>query len=88
MTILEELYYGHISPWSDYTPSKETEKAERKYIRCTDELRFYVSEKHSKEKLEELIESQSSLLALNKKDAFLSGFKLGIRIILEVMSEP
>ena len=88
MTILEDLYYGNISPWSDYTPSKETEKAERKYNRCTDELRFYVSEKHSKEKLEELIESQSSLLALNDRDAFLNGFKLGVRMILEVMSEP
>lgn len=88
MTILEDLYYGNISPWSDYTPSKETEKVERKYNRCTDELRFCVNEKQSKEKLEEMIESHSSLLALNEKDAFLNGFKLGIRMILEVMSEP
>ena len=84
MTILEDLYYGNISPWSDYTPSKETEKAERKYNRCADELRFYASEKHSKEKLEELIESQSSLLALNEKDAFLSGFKLGVKLMIAI----
>ena len=84
MTLLEDLYYGNISPWSDYTPSEETEKAERKYNRYTDELRFYVSEKHSKEKLEELIESHSSLLALNEKDAFLNGFKLGVKLMVEV----
>ena len=84
MTLLEDLYYGNISPWSDYTPSKETKKAEQKYNRCTDELRFYVSEKHSKEKLEELIESQSSLLALNEKDAFLNGFKLGVKLMIAI----
>ena len=86
MTILEDMYYGNLSPWSDYTPSKETEKAERKYNRCTNELRFCVNEKQSKEKFEEMIESHSSLLALNERDAFLNGFKLSIRIIMESLS--
>ncbi len=86
MTILEDMYYGNLSPWSDYTPSKETEKVERKNNRCTDELRFCVNEKQSKEKLEEMIESHSSLLVLNERDAFLNGFKLGIRIIMESLS--
>lgn len=87
MGILEDLWHGNIMPCvRKLTPnSKQYELT--KYIARHEEALISILPEQAKETYEKLKENQDELSSLNELDAFVSGFQLGARIMLEVMED-
>lgn len=85
MKILEELWYGNVMPGE-----RSVEKGGRPWnlgrliLQNEEELKPLLSEKAT-EVLEKLRDSQSELNDLNECEVFVCGFRLGARIMLEVL---
>ena len=86
MTTLENFYFGNINP-SEYKQSKDTKKKLSEMTRLLDELRAMLTTEQQKEKLEQIENCQLSLIALSEKDAYIEGFKLGVRITTEIYTD-
>ena len=76
MTTLENFYFGNINP-SEYKQSKDAKKKLSAMTKLLDELRSTLTTELQKDKLEQIENSQLSLIALAEKDAYIEGFKLG-----------
>ena len=85
MKILEELWYGNVAP-SERSMDKGSPMWElgRLIVRNEEELAPLLSAK-AKEVLEKLRDNQSELNDLNECEVFVCGFRLGARIMLEVL---
>ncbi len=83
MTALEKYYFGNINP-GEYKQSKDTKKKLSQTIKAFDELRSMLTTEQQKEKLEQIDNCQLSLIALSEKDAYIEGFKLGVKITTEI----
>lgn len=86
MTTLENFYFGNINS-SEYEQSKDTKKKLSETIRTLDELRSMLTTNQQKEKLEQIDTCQLSLVALSEKDAFIEGFKLGMKMATEIYAD-
>ena len=86
MTTLENFYFGNIDP-SEYKQSRDTKKKLSKMTKLLDELRSILTTEQQKEKLEQIENCQLSLIALSEKDAFIEGFKLGVKMTTEVYAD-
>ena len=86
MTILENFYFGNINP-SEYKQSKDSKKKLSEMTRLLDELRSTLTTELQKEKLEQIENCQLSLIALSEKDAFIEGFKLGVKMTTEIYAD-
>ena len=86
MTTLENFYFGNINP-SDYKQSKDTKKKLSEMTRLLDELQSTLTTEQQKEKLEQIENCQLSLIALSEKDAFIEGFKIGVRMTTEIYAD-
>ena len=85
MSILENLWYGNVKP-SERKMSSNSEQYELvKYIARHEEALLPMLSNESRETYEKLWECKSELSSLNELEAFISGFQLGARIMLEVM---
>ena len=85
MTTLENFYFGNINP-SEYKQSRDTKKKLSEMTKL-DELRSICTTEQQKEKLEQIENCQLSLIALSEKDAYIEGFKLGVRITTEIYTD-
>ena len=83
MTTLENFYFGNINP-SEYRQSKDTKKKLSEMTKLIDELRSMLTTEQQKEELERIENCQLSLIALSEKDAFIEGFKLGVKMTTEI----
>ena len=83
MTTLENFYFGNVNP-SEYKQSKDTKKKLSEMTRLFDELRAMITTEKQKEKLEQIENCQLSLIALSEKDAYIEGFKLGVKMTTEI----
>ena len=83
MTTLENFYFGNINP-SEYNQSKGTKKKLSEMTRLLDELRAMLTTEQQKEKLEQIENCQLSLIALSERDAYIEGFKLGVKLATEI----
>ncbi len=86
MTTLENFYFGNINP-SEYKQSKNTKKKLSEMTRLFDELRAMITTEKQKEKLEQMENCQLSLIALSEKDAYIEGFKIGVRMTTEIYAD-
>ena len=86
MTTLENFYFGNINP-SDYKQSKNTKKKQLEMTKLLDELRSMLTTEQQEEKLEQIENCQLSLIALSEKDAFIEGFKIGVRMTTEIYAD-
>lgn len=86
MTTLENFYFGNINP-SDYKQSKDTKKKQLEMTKFLDEFRSMLTTEQQKEKLEKIENCQLSLIALSEKDAFIEGFKIGVRMTTETYAD-
>ena len=86
MTTLESFYFGNVNP-SEYKQSKDTKKKLSEMTRLLDELRVMITTEKQKEKLEQIENCQLSVIALSEKDAFIEGFKLGVRMTTEIYTD-
>ena len=87
MRILEELWYGRINP-SQRTQSDDKSASEltEQIVEKEDELAALLSDE-AKEILDQMSDKQLDLSTSNERKAFISGFRLGARIMLEVMDD-
>ena len=86
MTTLENFYFGNINP-SDYRQSRDTKKKLSKMTRLLEELRSTLTNEQQKVKLEQIENCQLSLIALSEKDAYIEGFKLGVKMATEIYAD-
>ena len=85
MKILEELWYGNVAP-SERSMDKGSPMWElvRLIVRNEEELAPLLSEK-AKEVLEKLMDNQAELHCIRECEVFVRGFRLGAKIMLEVL---
>lgn len=87
MTTLEDLYYGNIIPYEHSFKRGSAYSEVLGYIvRHQDDLIPTLTEQQ-KEIFENLKDCESELHGMNELEAFISGFKLASRIMIEVMQE-
>lgn len=88
MTTLEDLYYGNIIPHERSFKQGSAYSDVLGYIvRHQDDLIPTLTEQQ-KETFEKLKDCESELHGMNELEAFICGFKLATRIMIEVMHEP
>lgn len=88
MTTLEDLYYGNIIPQEHSCIHGSAYSEVVGYIvRHQDDLIPTLTEQQ-KEIFEILKDCESELHGMNELKAFISGFKLATRVMIEVMNEP
>ena len=86
MTTLENFYFGNINP-SEYKQSKDIRKKLSETTVLSDELKALLTTNQQKEKLEQIDNCQLSLIALSERDAYLEGFKLGVKMTTEIFAD-
>ena len=86
MTTLENFYFGNVNP-SEYRQKKDTKKKLSEMTNLLDELKSLLTTEQQKEKIEQIDNCQLSLIALSERDAFIEGFKLGVRMTTEIFAD-
>lgn len=86
MTTLEDFYFGNINP-SEYKQSKNTRKKLSEITNLLDEMKTLLTTEQQKEKLEQIDACHLSLIALSERDAYIEGFKLGVRMTTEIFAD-
>ena len=86
MTTLENFYFGNINP-SEYKQSKDTRKKLSEMTDLLDELKSLLNTEQQKEKLEQEDNGLLSLIALSERDAYIEGFKLGVKMTTEIYAD-
>ena len=86
MTTLENFYYGNFNP-SDYRQNKDTRNKLSKLTELLDEMKSLLTNEQQKEKIEQVDACQLSLIALSERDAYIEGFKLGVRMTTEIYTD-
>ena len=84
MTILEDFFYGNILP-CEYEQSTEARKKLSEMNITIDRLIAAAQDENLKAAIEKAFDKQSELTALYERDTYLAGFKLGIRMMAEVL---
>ena len=87
MKIIEDLYFGRISPYEmSISAAPEYQKLKALADRNEDLLRQTLSDEQ-KELLEKLIESMTDISSISERDMFINGFRLGIKLMIDVMQD-
>lgn len=86
MTTLENLYFGNNNP-SEYKYSKDARKKLSETIALINELKSLNTTERQKEKLAKIDNCQMSLIVLSECDAFIKGFKIGVKITTEIYAD-
>ena len=85
-TILNLEYYGNVRP-TDEPQSDEVKKALSEVVKMEEALCERLTDKGQKEIISELSERYSKLITLTERDGFLQGFRLGAKLMVELMAE-
>lgn len=86
MTLLEDFYFGNIQPCEN----EQSAEVRRKLSAMTDteeRLKAKIPDDMLRDEVEQAFGKQTELIALCERDAYLAGFKLGIRM-KEVLTKP
>ena len=86
MTTLENFYFGNVNP-SEYKQSKDTKMKLSEMTGLLDNLKCLLTTGQQKEKLEQIDSCQLSLIALSERDAYIEGFKLGVKMTTEIYAD-
>ena len=83
--ILEDLYYGNITPGAQQiTPNSELKRATDRIARFESQLTERLDE-DGQTILAKLIESRDEVESITAREHFILGFRLGARITMECM---
>ena len=86
MNIIEELWYGNISPCERHFKRGSTYSELLGYIvRHEEDLQKRLSD-NEKEIFEKFTECTNVMYGIAEREAFVRGFTLGARIIIEIMN--
>ena len=87
MNTIQDLYYGRISPYEmSISTAPEYQKLKALADRNEDLLRESLSDEQ-KELLEKLTESITDISSISERDMFIAGFRLGMRLMIDVMKD-
>ena len=87
MKIIEDLYYGRISPYEmSISATPEYQKLKALADRNEDLLRESLSDEQ-KELLDKLIETVTDISSISERDMFINGFQLGVKMMIDVMKD-
>ena len=87
MKIIEDLYYGRISPYEmNISATPEYQKLKALADRKEDSLRELLSDEQ-KELLDKFIETVTDISSISKRDMFIKGFRLGVKLMMDVMTD-
>ena len=75
MNTIQDLYYGRISPYEMSISDKNE-----------DLLRETLSDEQ-KELLEKLTECITDISSISERDMFIAGFRLGMKLMIDVMKD-
>ena len=87
MNTIQDLYYGRISPYEmSISTAPEYQKLKALADRNEDLLRESLSDEQ-KELLEKLAESITDISSISERDMFIAGFRLGMKLMIDVMKD-
>ena len=85
MSIIEDLWHGNIAPNERFfEKDSEYASALHEVLQHSKDLRDRLNDEES-EILEKFTESMHEMCGIGEREAFVRGFTLGARIIIEVM---
>ena len=85
MNTIQDLYYGRISPYEiSISTTPEYQKLKALANKNEDLLRETLSDEQ-KELLEKLIECITDISSISERDMFIAGFRLGVKLMIDVM---
>ena len=88
MKILDELWYGNISPFEQCTRGDKRLKELLKLVaRNREDLDGSLTEKQ-KETLEKFEDCMNEMHSITERDAFFYGFRLGVQLMAEAFLLP
>ena len=87
MNTIQDLYYGRISPYEmSISTAPEYQKLKALADRNEDLLRETLSDEQ-KELLEKLTECFTDISSISERDMFIAGFRLGVKLMIDVMKD-
>ena len=87
MNTIQDLYYGRISPYEmSISVTPEYQKLKALATQNEDLLRETLSDKQ-KELLDKLTENITDISSISERDMFITGFRLGVKLMIDVMSD-
>lgn len=88
MDIIEELYYGNITPdEKSYNDKDEYKQVSKDFIIATDNLLAKL-DKDQRELYNEVMNKQVALSSFIEKEKYIDGFKTGANLMLSVLKKP
>ena len=85
MSTIQDLYYGRISPYEmSISTTPEYQKLKALADRNENLLRDTLSDEQ-KELLEKLTECITDISSISERDMFIAGFRLGVKLMIDVM---
>ena len=88
MKLLDELWYGNIEPYEEYTKGDKRLKELLPLIaRNRSELKETLTDKQ-KEILEKFEDCTNEMHSVTERDAFSYGFRLGVRLMADAFLLP
>ena len=97
MTTLENLYYGNIAPHEyevergseyDVTAKLVIRHEQKLSATLTDQQKIILEKiKDNQTELMKIKDNQTELMNLGERDAFVRGFSLAVRLMVEAMSD-
>lgn len=85
MTLLEDFYFGNIQP-CEYEQSSEVRRKLSDMTDLAEILREAMLDDFLRSEIERAFDKQTELIALCERDAFIAGFRLGVKIIIETLT--
>ena len=86
MNIIEELWYGNIAPCErDFKKGSIYSELLGYIVKHENDLRRLLNDE-GKEIFEKYIECSNEMYGISEREAFVQGFTLGARIIIEIMN--
>ena len=87
MNTIQDLYYGRISPYEmSISTAPEYQKLKALAAKNEDLLKETLSDEQ-KELLVKLIESVTDISSISERDMFIAGFRLGMKLMIDVMKD-
>ena len=87
MSTIQDLYYGRISPYEmGISTAPEYQKLKALAVKNEDLLRENLSDEQ-KELLEKLTECITDISSISERDMFIAGFRLGMKLMIDVMKD-
>ena len=86
MSMLEDLYYGELNPYERCSQLDDESRSLLKLKMSNEENLVVTLTEKQKNDFEKHKEHEQRLSQISEKKSFLAGFKLGVRIVIEVMN--